>query len=195
VTDQSNEPPDLVKMIEDLRAAGLPIPDDANPIQILAALLAAKSAGEDLWEGFPIVIGDDVPIVLIEQMMEEDLLPKFRSNFLNGGELRPVGFVFGRNAPSRPDRKAGPGQVRHMILGARGSFDPDEKEEFSHAVKLLAWKTNAAAVVFASEAWMLQSVSTEEIGEYTGRLNEHPDHIEVLMVHFEREHGSAYYSA
>jgi len=198
MTDQ--ETPDLLKMIEALRAAGVPIPDDANPVQLLTALLAAKAEqkGEDSWthwEGFPSLLGDDFPIVLLDDMMKNEYLPKFRRNLLEHGSLQPVGFVFARHAPYSPTRRVKLGQARHIILGAQGSFEPEEKQKFAHALKLLAWKTDAAAVVFGCEAWMLKRVEAEMAEEYEGRLDEHPNRIEVIMVHYERERECAYYTA
>lgn len=194
----SDEAPDLVQLIDDLRRAGLPIPDDANPVQVLAALLAARETPDNTWQGFPFVVGGDLPVVLIEQMMEEEILPKFRKQVEEGGGLAPVGFVFARNAPEMPHKKAPDGQARHLVLGSKPNvdFDGDQKDDFSRALKLLAWKTDAAAVVFASEAWILMAEAPEVIQEYTGRLNEHPGHKEIVMVHWERDVGEgAYYRA
>lgn len=187
-------PPDLMNLLEELRSAGIPIPDDATPFDILAMLLNTREGDSEgpMWEGYPLVIGEDVPIVMIEKKLEDELLPKFREAFESKGQLHPIGFVFARHAPQEPRKKAPESHARHLVIAPQdGCFDVDDKEAFSQALKLLAWKTDAAGVVFASEAWIVESSDLKGIREFSGRLQEHPQRKEIIMVHYEPDRGES----
>lgn len=161
---------------------------ESNPA-LREALIKKLGIEEPSYEGFPIIPDNGfIPIGRLRQIIEDDFMPKLRNNMLNDGYLAPVGVVYARNAPTQPWLTAPDGSVRQIILsGAQRDFSPAVKDEFSYALKKLSWQTNSAATCFASEAWLVKGSDKDNIDEYRGRLQEHPDHVEVVTCMIEYE--------
>ena len=114
------------------------------------------------------------------------------------GEHRPMAVLFTTKNPNNGDcHKA------TTMVPVLGDFSEPAKESFSKLLKVIALAGGASAILFVSEVWMVQNNdarSKEEAEElmqkWAGRLGEHPDRKELLMMTVEhRRFGSLLFTA
>jgi hypothetical protein len=120
-----------------------------------------------------------------------------RARFFDTGEHRPIAYLFCTKHP-----ETGEQMKAVSVMPNLGTFDEEGKQQFNSIMKVLALGAGAEAILFISEVWMVHSEgkSREEaealMREYAGRLGEHPDRIEQLMITLDhRKFGNLMWTA
>ncbi|PWT72135.1 MAG: hypothetical protein C5B60_09915 [Chloroflexi bacterium] len=81
------------------------------------------------------------------------------------------------------------GNDQHALIAAPWS-DAEEKGKTIYVLRDLFRKKKVKRYVFIAEAWTVMAPSLEQVGDYIGRMSEHPDRREVVTISAEDRDGT-----